>query len=177
MKRFFPYSVLILTLAASCNDECLEENGYGYLTVGVSSELDDIVQMKADASEEKIYRLDIYDSEGNLDATLDDHRTVSSETPIRLLMDKYEVVATSGTEGTAFNAPCYGGSNSVRILAERSSSVDITAKMRKVMFTVQFPEDDEFKAKFSLYELAVSNGTVLTFSSSPLFFGVMAKYI
>lgn len=150
----------------SCADEIVETGEYGYLTVGLSDELKDAVQMKS-GTEDRIYRLDIYDSEGNCDVTIEDHTTVSEQNPVQLLMDKYEVVATSGEEGTAFNSPCFGGAGSVRVYPEKASSVDITCKLRKVMFSVHFPEDAEFSEMFSLYELAVSNGEILTFSSSP----------
>ena len=168
MNRINTYLISFIScvLLVSCVNGSLEESeSYGYLTVGVSDELKDIVQMKSD-SDERIYRLDIYDSKGNLDETIENHTTVSAESPIRLLMDKYEVVAVSGVEGTAFNSPCYGGSASVRIYPERPSAVTIQSKMRKVKFSVHFPEDDDFKAKFQLYELAVSNGETLTFSSA-----------
>ena len=169
MNRINTYllSVISCVLLSSCVNGALEESeSFGYLTVGVSDELKDIVQMKSD-SDERIYRLDIYDSKGNLDESIENHATVSEENPIRLLMDKYDVVAVSGVEGTAFNSPCFGGNASVRIYPERASSVTIQSKMRKIKFSVHFPEDDDFKSKFQLYELAVSNGEVLTFSSSP----------
>ncbi len=168
MKKSLLYILFLTGVFNSCVDDGLSgSETFGYLTIGVSGQNDDEIQMKSEETEERVYRLDIYDSKGNLDVTIDDHRTVSSENPVALLMDKYEVVATCGVEGTAFNSPCYGGSNSVRIYAEKSSSVEINAKMNKVMFSVHFPEDVEFGEKFSLYELAVSNGDVLTFSSSP----------
>ena len=169
MKKVISISSLFLLLAAamSCSHTELNDNGqYGYLTVGLSDMGDDVVMTKAEA-EEKIYRLDIYGSDGKLDATVDNHTTVSAETPVKLLMDKYNVVATNGTMATAFNSPCFQGSNSVRIYAEKSSSVDITCRLQQVMFTVHFPEDDAFKSMFSLYELTVSNGQSLKFSSNP----------
>lgn len=165
MKKRFLNIFTLSVILTSCAHNELDQ--YGYLTVGVSDDLKDVVQMKSDPEGERAYRLDIYDSEGNLDVAVDDHRTVSAENPVKLLMGRYDVVATYGTRGTAFNSPCLSGTGSVGILAEKSASVDITTKMSKVKFTVQFPEDDEFKSMFQLYELAVSNGTVLTFSSSP----------
>lgn len=165
MKKRFLNIFTLSVILTSCAHNELDQ--YGYLTVGVSDDLKDVVQMKSDPEGERAYRLDIYDSEGNLDVAVDDHRTVSAENPVKLLMGRYDVVATYGTRGTAFNSPCLSGTGSVGILAEKSASVDIMTKMSKVKFTVQFPEDDEFKSMFQLYELAVSNGTVLTFSSSP----------
>jgi len=165
MKKRFLNIFTLSVILTSCAHNELDQ--YGYLTVGVSDDLKDVVQMKSDPEGERAYRLEIYDSEGNLDVAVDDHRTVSAENPVKLLMGRYDVVATYGTRGTAFNSPCLSGTGSVGILAEKSASVDITTRMSKVKFTVQFPEDDEFKSMFQLYELAVSNGTVLTFSSSP----------
>lgn len=153
-------------LLVSCSEEISGDDRYGYLTVGVSDELGDIVEMKSD-TEEMVYSLEILDEEGNIDAYVEDHRTVSAESPIKLLMGKYNVSAVHGEPGTAFNSPCYSGSNSVRIFADKPASVNISAKMGKVKFSVHFPEDEEFADKFSLYELVVSNGTKLTFSSSP----------
>lgn len=169
MNRIKTYLLPFVSFAllTSCVSSLEQTDEYGYLTIGVSDELEDIVQMKSGTDEERIYRLDIYDSKGNLDATVENHTSVSEETPIMLMMDKYEVKAVSGVEGTAFNSPCYGGSASVRINPDRASSVNIQCKMRKIKFTVHFPEDEGFTSKFQLYELAVSNGEVLTFSSSP----------
>ena len=121
--------------------------------------------MKSAEVAEKVYKVSIVDSKGNLDAYIEDHRTISQASPVQLLMDKYEVSAIYGEVGTAFNSPCYSGKTSVRVYPGRSASANITAKMSKVKFSVHFPEDDDFKSKFSLYELSVSNGEVLTFTS------------
>ena len=167
MKRIFKYPLaLFLAMSAlSCVEDIEVGEQYGYLSIGVSDELGDIVEMKSEEVEEKVYKLSIVDSEGNLDAFVEDHRTISQENPVQLLMDKYEVTAICGEAGTAFNSPCYSGSSSVRVYPERAASVNIVAKMGKVKFSVHFPEDESFKSKFSLYELAVSNGEVLTFTS------------
>lgn len=165
-------SVAALALIFSCTrQEVSVEGEYGYLTVGLSDSetSDDLVQMRArSAADDKIYRLEIYDADGNMDFSIDDHTALSPEHPIRLLMGKYDVHAVHGIPGTAFNSPCYGGSNSVRIYAESEASVDITCRMKKVKFSVHFPEDADFAAKFKLYELAVTGGNeTLTFSSQP----------
>lgn len=160
-------SFISCILLASCVQSSFEQDQYGYLTVGLSDELKDMIEMKSGDTDERIYRLDVYDSEGNLNQSIDNHTTVSEENPIKLLMDKYDVKAVSGVEGTAFNSPCYGGSGNVRIYPERSSSLNIECKLNKIKFSVHFPEDEDFASKFSLYELSVSNGEVLTFSSAP----------
>lgn len=139
----------------------------GYLTVGLSQELSDIVVVKSD-SDEIIYSLDVYDSEGKVDFHTDDHTSVSEESPIELLMGKYDVVALYGEDGTAFNKPAYGGQNSVRIYPDRSTSVDIQSTMKKVMVSVSFPEDLNFVNAFTSYEFMVTDGqTPLTFSNNP----------
>lgn len=167
MCRLFKYIFLVsmITLISSCNNEISESQQFGYLTLGIQDNLDDIVEMKSEDVEEKVYKVSIVDSKGNLDAYIEDHRTISQENPVQLLMDKYEVSALYGVAGTAFNSPSYSGKTSVRVYPGRSASANITAKMSKVKFSVHFPEDDNFKAQFSLYELAVSNGEVLTFTS------------
>lgn len=155
----------MITLISSCTEEVSESQQYGYLTLGIQDNLDDIVEMKSEEVEEKVYKVSIVDSKGNLDAYIEDHRTISQASPVQLLMDKYEVSAIYGEAGTAFNSPCYSGKTSVRIYPDRSAAANITAEMSKVKFSVHFPEDDTFRSQFSLYELAVSNGEVLTFTS------------
>lgn len=168
MKKIIRYAgLMILALSAlSCTDSRVSgDRRYGYLTVGVSDELDDLVHLKSEEEEDIVYRLDLYYSDDVLAKTIEDHRTVTEEEPIELLMDKYRVTATSGEDGTAFNSPKYFGENTVRVLAETHSNVDINCKLGKIKFSVKFPEDDDFSSKFPSYELAVSNGETLTFAS------------
>ncbi|MBR5499272.1 MAG: PCMD domain-containing protein [Bacteroidales bacterium] len=175
MNRFKIYSLLLtgLLAAASCRPSELDGDiqKKGYLTVSLSQDLKDIIEVKSDSeesdTEEIIYRLDVYDSDGNLDFTTDDHTSVSEEEPIELLMGKYDVVASHGQAGTGFNVPCYSGTNQVRIYAEKSSSVDILCKMSKVKVSVNFPQDAEFAKMFPLCEFSLSNGETLTFSTTP----------
>ena len=139
--------------------------------MSLSQNLKDIIEVKSESeetdSEEIIYKLDIYDSEGNLDFTTDDHTSVSDDAPIELLMGKYDVVASHGQLGTGFNIPCYSGSNQVRIYAEKSSSVEILCQMSKIKVSVKFPQDAEFSSMFPFCEFSVSNGETLTFSTMP----------
>ena len=169
MKKLLIYTVMVLSLFGmfSCNrEDVLGDEQYGYLTVGISDELGNIVQMKS-SSEALVYQLDVYDSEGNLKESVPDHTTVSEANPIALLMGKYTVKATHGEDGTGFNNPAYGGENSVRIFAEKPASVDILCKMKKVKFSVHFPEDQSFKDQFSLYEVKIKGGEdMLVFSSA-----------
>ena len=170
MKRLSIYSFILLGIlsAASCRQAELIDDVQktGYLSVGVSQELQDVIEVKS-SSDEIVYKLDVYDADGNLDFTTDDHRTVSPEEPIELLMGKYTVFASCGESGTGFNLPYYSGDNSVRIYADKASSVEITCIMSKVMVSAKFPEDSEFSEMFPMCEFTVSNGTPLTFSTTP----------
>ena len=51
-------------------------------------------------SDDIIYRIEVFDSEGNCDFTTDNHNSVSPQNPIELLMGKYTVVASYGQGGT-----------------------------------------------------------------------------
>ena len=96
MKKIIRYAgLMILAFSAlSCTDSRVSgDRRYGYLTVGVSDELDDLVHLKSGEEEEIVYRLDLYYSDDVLAKTIEDHRTVTEEEPIELLMDKYRVTA------------------------------------------------------------------------------------
>ena len=159
MKRFnniYPLLIIGLLTAVSCRQEELDDalQKTGYLVVGVSQGLDDIIEIKS-GSDEIVYHLDVYDSEGNVDFSTDDHRLVSEQDPIELLMGKYTVVASHGQAGTGFNIPCFAGENSVRVYAEKPSSVDILCKMSKVKVSALFPQDEEFNNMFPFCEFSV----------------------
>ena len=170
MKRFIILANLLLCILCSCSRNELIDNGqYGYLTVGVSDKPDFDIQVKAEGEDEEIaYRVDVIDENGNVDFTAEDHRVIA-ETPVKLLMGKYTVQAVNGIEETAFNVPYWSGENSVRIYADKDATVKINCTMKKVKFSVAFPEDESFKAAFKHYELKVVSGDDnLTFSSSPV---------
>ena len=167
MKKYIHIISLLCAVICSCTQEINDSGQVGYLTVGLSHELSDIVVVKSD-TDEIIYSLDVYDSEGDVAFHTDDHTQVSEDSPIELLMGKYEVVASYGEDGTAFNKPAYGGDNSVRIYPERPAYVDILSTMKKVMVTVSFPKDQAFIDAFTSYEFRVTDGeTPLTFSNNP----------
>ena len=165
MKRYI-YSLLIVCSVISCAQKEIDQQGqYGYLTVGISEEKKPEIQVRSGSEEEEIiYQLDVIDSNGNVDFTTDNHTTVSG--PIELLMDNYTVAASNGVKETCFNTPYWYGDKTVRILAERNASVSLTCTMKKVKFSVHFPEDDEFKSMFKSYEVEVRSGNdKLVFSS------------
>ena len=158
--------MIVSAFCVSClQEEDEPQEQYGYLTVGVAEEVSADVTVKSGAEDDEIvYRLDVVDSKGNLDFTAEDHRTVTG--PIELLMDKYTVTAVNGQPQTGFNMPYWQGSNTVNVFAERSAKVNITCRMKKVKFSVHFPEDEEFREMFKTYELEVKAGEdVLTFTS------------
>lgn len=160
------YILIAAAAVASCVHNEIDQGGeYGYLTVGVAEEVSSDVSVKSgDDAEEIVYRLDVVDSKGNVDFTADDHRAVTG--PIELLMDKYTVSVTNGSPETCFNIPYWYGENTVNVYPERDAKVSITSRMKKVKFSVHFPEDEEFKEMFKSYELEVkAGGDVLAFSS------------
>lgn len=168
MKKFIisVNLVLGLMLCACTQSELQESEQYGYLTVGLNEALGADVQVKS-GTEDLIYRLEVIDSEGNVDFKTDDHNSVVG-TPIELLMGKYTVAACNGEPQSGFNLPYWYGENSVRIYAEKDAAVEITCRMQKVKFSVHFPEDDGFASKFTKYSLEVKSGEdALVFSSAP----------
>ena len=173
-------------MLCSCNQT--ETGEYGYLTIGLSDEdVDAGIVVKSseteegeneeereeeDVPEEIVYEIKVINSDGEVKAEVEEHRTVTAESPIPLLMGKYTVIANNGEPGSGFNTPQWGGQSDVRIWADRDASVDITCKMLKVMFTVAFPTDDEFVAAFPEYTLSVRAGEgeaaqTLVFSNNP----------
>ena len=168
--------ILVGLILASCSQREKGADAYGYLTVDLQNDIESDIVVKSEADqedeEEIIYSLTVLDADENIDFQIDDHREISAENPIELLIGKYTVKANNGASGAGFNNPQWGGENSVRIWAEKSASVDITCTMLKVMFSVSFPEDDEFKSKFPSYSLSIRAGEsedadVLVFSNSP----------
>lgn len=167
--------ILVGLILASCSQREKGADAYGYLTVDLQNDIESDIVVKSEADqedeEEIIYSLTVLDADENIDFQTDDHREISADNPIELLIGKYTVKANNGASGTGFNNPQWGGENSVRIWAEKSASVDITCTMLKVKFTVAFPTDESFQEKFPEYSLSVTAGEgeaaeVLTFSNS-----------
>lgn len=175
MKLNVKHSLLLLILLlVSCTRGEVEGVKYGYLTVGLTEEVTGDIQVKSGEGETDpmIFRLQVVDANGNVDADIPDHTTITDANPVELLMGRYTVKASNGDPAPGFNSPYWYGENVVRIYAEKSSSVEILCKMAKVIFSVAFPEDDEFKAKFREYSLTVTAGEgeeaqKLVFSNTP----------
>lgn len=173
MKSITKYSLLLLILLfVSCVRGEKDDNSYGYLTLGVTEEgLGADILVKSETSEEEqggeedgeqaeelVYDVTVTNASGEVKAQVSDHRTITAENPIKLLMGKYTITANNGVSGTGFNIPHWGGENSVRIYPERDASVDITCKMTKVMLTVAFPVEEEFQQMFPTYSLTIRAG-------------------
>ena len=171
MKSFNLYlGFLFVLVAASCSKPNLEEGPrqVGYLTIGVSDDLKDNIILKSGGVDSYIYAIDVFDADNNLDFHTDNHTEISESDPIELLMGKYTVRATYGEIGTAFNVPRFGAENSVRIYAEKSSSVSLVCKSAKVKVSTSFPENADFNTMFPTCEFTVSDGTTpLVFSTHP----------
>lgn len=176
MKKSILILAALLGIASCVHKEGEDGGGHGYLTISVSDNPDVEVQVKSDesgtsedteAEETIIYSLDIIDSKGNVDHHADDHTSIIGE-KVKLMMDKYTVVASSGHPETGFNLPYWYGENSVRIYPDKEVSVELLCKMQKVIFSVSFPTDEEFTSKFEKYTLTVTAGEdELVFSSNP----------
>ncbi|MBR5610896.1 MAG: PCMD domain-containing protein [Bacteroidales bacterium] len=169
MKYVYKLVICLFVVAGLLSCTQSEVGEYGYLTVGVADEVSGDVQVKSGSD---VFRVQVVDSDGNIDADIADHTTITQENPIALLMGRYTVTASNGDPATGFNLPYWSGENSVRIWAERDASVDIVTKMSKVIFSVSFPTDEKFQDSFPEYSLTVTSGEgeakeTLVFSNSP----------
>ena len=169
--------ILFLFHVFICACNVIEDSEeYGYLKISVTDGFDVNVQVKSDeagtpedaeSEETVIYSLDIIDSKGNVDFHEDDHTRIIEE-DLKLMMDKYTVVASNGKPESGFNLPYWHGENSVRIYPGKNASVELVCTMQKVIFSVSFPTEEEFTSKFQKYTLTVTSGDdALVFSSDP----------
>lgn len=161
--------ILSACFLASCNQEVIQENSYGYLGVRMDSDLAEDVIVKADAApEELIFAIDVQNASGVSVASAEDHRTVTSENPFVLQIGYYDVIASHGEKANAaFNSPYYEGKKNVRIYPDKINTVDLTCTLANTAFSVEFPS--EFAEHFVSYEVEVTNGTgdKLVLSNAP----------
>lgn len=166
MKRIYLYmAILLASTLVSCNERIIEPAGYGYL--GVSLERDDDVILKSleAPSDDMVFTIEVYRGE-ELVATCADHRTLD-ESPLKLPVDTYRVVATAGNVSAeaGFDMPVYSGETEVPVLPDRKNEAEIVASLANVKVTVEF--DDALIEKFPSRSVTVNNGTGtgLTFSN------------
>jgi hypothetical protein len=161
MKRRLSYIMMVVLSAlvlASCNQEVIQDTSYGYLGLLMDSDLSEDVIVKAGATDELVFGVDVINTSGVTVASVDDHRTVTNATPIRLQIGNYDVVATNGSDANAaFNNPYYKGSKNVKIYPDVINTVNLTCTLANTVFSAEFPA--EFAQHFSEYELSVTNGT------------------
>lgn len=160
--------VLSAGVLASCNQEVIQENSYGYLGIRMDSDLSEDIIVKADAADELVFAVNVSNQSGQTVATEEDHRTVTTENPIKLQIGTYTVTASNGEDlNAAFNNPYYEGSKDVKIYPDRINTVDLTCSLANTIFSVEFPED--FSDNFDVYEVSVTNGTgsALVLSNAP----------
>ena len=163
--------MLALWIFASCNQEVIQSEGYGYLSVNIENDATEDVVSKADAAAEDIaFALQVHNASGSTVASIDDHRTVTADNPVRLQVGSYSLVAKGGENlNAAFNNPYYEGrtAENFRINPNRNTNVSLTCTLANTSFSVEFPED--FSKNFTEYEVSVTNGKgeSLVLSNSP----------
>lgn len=170
MKRRLSYVMMVICsaiLSVSCNQEVIQDNGYGYLGVSLDSDLSEDLLTKAD-TDEPVFSVDVLNASGQTVASREDHRTITKDDPIRIPVGTYTVAASSGENlNAAFDNPYYEGkSDSFKINPNKTTSVNLTCTLANTIVSVEFPGDF---SRFTDYEVAVTNGKgdKLVFSNKP----------
>ena len=150
-------AVLLLALSLfSCERVDIGQEQTGYLSFSLKQDFTEDVVFKSEAAEEMIFAVTIYDSEGQVVATYDDHRKLDGA-PLELLVGVYKLTASSAPVGAAaFDAPFYYGEIETVIKSNTMSTVTMTAYLANVKVTASFA--DEIKDQFEEYVLTVTNG-------------------
>lgn len=174
MKIRISYIMMVMLASwtmISCNQEIIQNESHGYLSVGlVADTSEEVVSKAGDSTEDLVFALDVLNTSGSVVTSVDDHRTVTAENPIELMIGSYSLIARSGEKlNAAFDAPYYEGrsAENFKITPNKTTTVDLTCSLANTKFTVAFPED--FGTVFTDYEVTVTNGIgeKLTFSNKP----------
>lgn len=171
MTRRLSYVMMVMLSAGvliSCNKQLIEDDSYGYLGIRVDSDLSEDIIVKADATDDQVFAIDVLNASGQIISSVEDHRTVTTDNPIKLRIGNYDVVAKNGVNhNAAFNNPYYEGTKNVKIYPDRINTVDLTCTLANSIFSVEFPS--EFADNFEIYEVSVTNGAgePLVLSNSP----------
>ena len=140
----------------SCERVDIGHEQKGYLSFSLQQDFTEDIVFKSEAEDEMIFTVTIYDSEGQVVATYDDHRELDAE-PLELLVGTYKLTASSAPVGAAaFDAPFYYGEIETVIKSNTMSTVTMTAYLANVKVTASFAE--EIKEQFEEYVLTVTNG-------------------
>lgn len=160
MKRRLSYIMMVVLSAgvlASCNQEVIQDNSYGYLGLKMDNDPSADIIVKSEADDDLVFAVDVRNASGQTVASVEDHRTVTTESPIRLQIGYYDVVASNGEDlNAAFNNPYYEGVKNVRIYPDKVNTVNLTCTLANSIFSVEFPQ--EFAEHFEVYEVSVTNG-------------------
>ena len=150
-------AVLLLVLSLfSCERVDIGHEQKGYLSFSIQQDFTEDIVFKSEAEDEMIFAVTIYDSEGQVVATYDDHRELDAE-PLELLVGTYKLTASSAPVGAAaFDAPFYYGEIETVIKSNTMSTVTMTVYLANVKVTASFA--DEIKEQFEEYVLTVTNG-------------------
>ena len=149
--------VLSAGVLASCNQEVIQDNSYGYLGLKMDNDPSADIIVKAGTADEIVFAVDVLNASGQSVASVEDHRTVTTENPIKLQIGYYDVVASNGENlNAAFDNPYYKGIKNVRIYPDKINTVNLTCTLANTIFSVEFPE--EFDQHFDVYEVSVTNG-------------------
>lgn len=160
--------VLSAGVLASCNREVIQDNRYGYLGLNMDNDPSADVIVKSGSADNPIFAVDVINASGQTVASVEDHRTVTTENPIKLQIGYYDVAASNGENlNAAFDNPYYEGVKNVRIYPDKINTVNLTCTLANTIFSVEFPE--EFAQHFEAYEVSVTNGTgdPLVLSNAP----------
>ncbi len=157
-----------LAVLSSCNQELIQRNDRGYLSIGLDQDLTEDMVTRADGEDGLVFAIDVFDQSGEKVAGCDDHRT-TTENPIELKVGKYNVVARSGEKlNAAFDAPYYEGRTEtpVSIKPETTAKAELTCSIANTAFSVEF--SDELKS-FTECRVTVTNGVgdVLVLTKNP----------
>ncbi len=170
MKKFILYIMMVsfaLWSLSSCNQEVIQDNGYGYLGLSLDSDLSEDAMTKA--GDELVFSIDVFNASGQKVASRDDHRTITNDDPIKLQVGSYSAEARSGEDlNAAFDNPYYEGrsAKNFKINPGRTTTESLTCTLANTIVSVEFPGDF---SRFTDYEVAVTNGTgdKLVFSNKP----------
>ena len=161
MNRSIKYIILTVLAVLSVFSCSREERGLsaargeGLLSVDIGNAPDMTVITKT-GEQERIFRIEVINSEGVTVATVDDHTTLAGE-PLSLCVGHYTVRASHGKDvDAAFDEPFYAGETEVDIVEGETATAAITCALDRVKVSVSV--SDKVKEMFKLYSVAVSNG-------------------
>lgn len=161
MNRSIKYIILTVLAVLSVFSCSREERGLsaargeGLLSVDIGNAPDMTVITKT-GEQERIFRIEVINSEGVTVATVDDHTTLAGE-PLSLRVGHYTVRASHGKDvDAAFDEPFYAGETEVDIVEGETATAAITCALDRVKVSVSV--SDKVKEMFKLYSVAVSNG-------------------